>query len=126
MVYFTHFDANVRALVSTVKGSVVSKEFRKTAMDGLELMVTQKATKILLNIGELGVMSLEDQQWLQKEWNPKALEAGLRYQALVIPKDVFGKMAVQRVQNDLKRNQQITIQYFENEAKALEWLAGID
>ena len=126
MVYLMRFDANIRAVVATVKGSVVSKEFRTKALGGLEMMVVHKAAKLLINVAEMGVMSVEDQRWLQNEWNLKASESGLRHQAFVVPKDVFGKVAVQRVNNDPKRNQQITIQYFDSESKALEWLAGSD
>jgi hypothetical protein len=44
----------------------------------------------------MGAIPEEAQRWLQEEFNPRALAAGLRVVSVVVAKSIFGKIATQR------------------------------
>lgn len=71
----------------------------------------------------LGVLSLETQAWLNDFWLPYMLEVGIRYHALVVPKDVFAKFAMNKFKDKAAaKSQEIQAHHFAEERLALEWL----
>ncbi|QHT71084.1 hypothetical protein GXP67_32740 [Rhodocytophaga rosea] len=72
----------------------------------------------------LGVISLDTQAWLTKEWPGIMVGAGIKYHALVVPKDVFAKFAMNKFKNNLDdhHGEQIVISQFADESSAFQWL----
>jgi hypothetical protein len=71
----------------------------------------------------LGVLSLETQNWLNEKWSGIMTEAGVKYHALVVPKDVFAKHAMKKFKASIDHNiEAFEIAHFMDEASALEWL----
>ena len=72
----------------------------------------------------LGVISMDTQSWLTQQWPDIMVEAGLKYHALVVPKDVFAKFAMNKFKNNLDdhHSEQIIINQFADESSAFEWL----
>ena len=116
------FDSVTHTVIATISGRVDSAKFRNFALQEIALIKEKKASKLIVDIAGLGVMNLDDQQWLQKEWNAQAIQNGLQYAAFIVPKDIFGKVAMQKVNQDQKFVKQISISYFEKVEKAQEWL----
>jgi hypothetical protein len=48
------------------------------------------------DVRHMGAIPEEAQCWLQDEFNPRALAAGLRVVSVVVAKSIFGKLATQR------------------------------
>jgi hypothetical protein len=48
------------------------------------------------DVRHMGAIPEEAQRWLQDEFNPRALAAGLRVVSVVVAKSIFGKLATQR------------------------------
>lgn len=48
------------------------------------------------DVRHMGAIPEEAQRWLQDEFNPRALAAGLRVVSVVVAEGVFGKIATQR------------------------------
>ena len=48
------------------------------------------------DVRHMGAIPEEAQRWLQDEFNPRALAAGLRVVSVVVAESIFGKIATQR------------------------------
>jgi hypothetical protein len=48
------------------------------------------------DVRHMGAIPEEAQRWLQEEFNPRALAAGLRVVSVVVAESIFGKIATQR------------------------------
>ena len=48
------------------------------------------------DVRQMGAIPEEAQRWLQDEFNPRALAAGLRMVSVVVAESIFGKIATQR------------------------------
>jgi len=48
------------------------------------------------DVRHMGAIPEEAQRWLQHEFNPRALAAGLRVVSVVVAESIFGKIATQR------------------------------
>ncbi|RZL09147.1 MAG: hypothetical protein EOO62_14355 [Hymenobacter sp.] len=48
------------------------------------------------DVRHMGAIPEEAQRWLQDEFNPRALAAGLRLVSVVVAESIFGKIATQR------------------------------
>jgi hypothetical protein len=48
------------------------------------------------DVRHMGAIPEEAQRWLQDEFNPRALAAGLRMVSVVVAESIFGKIATQR------------------------------
>jgi hypothetical protein len=48
------------------------------------------------DVRQMGAIPEEAQRWLQDEFNPRALAAGLRVVSVVVAESIFGKIATQR------------------------------
>jgi len=72
----------------------------------------------------LGVLSLDTQSWLTEKWTPMMVQAGVKYHALVVPKDVFAKFAMNKFKNkvDGQHGEEIVINQFADEQSAYQWL----
>ncbi|MES2732568.1 MAG: hypothetical protein V4714_12495 [Bacteroidota bacterium] len=72
----------------------------------------------------LGALSLETQGWLKENWTPILIEAGVKYHALIVPKDVFAKFAMNKFKDNLTHHhkKEIILQQFPDEDTANEWL----
>lgn len=48
------------------------------------------------DVRRMGAIPEEAQRWLQEEFNPRAIAAGLRVVSVVVAEGIFGKIATQR------------------------------
>lgn len=100
---------------------VVSSVFRQALEAGLELLRAHKATKWLSDDRLNGVLSNEDAEWAARDWRPRAIAAGFRYWAMVLPETVLGKARILRLVEG-ERSAGLTIQTFGDPALARRWL----
>lgn len=73
------------------------------------------------DVRQMGAIPEEAQRWLQDEFNPRALAAGLRVVSVVVAETIFGKIATQRyVQQTQTRAATLGVAYYASleEAKA--------
>jgi hypothetical protein len=108
----------------TMHRFVVSSAFRAALEIGLELLRTHQATKWLSDDRANSALSKQDVTWLATDWEPRTIEAGWRYWAMVMPEAVFGKMIIQRrvaAANAVGLNART----FEEPDAALAWLSTL-
>ncbi len=73
------------------------------------------------DVRHMGAIPEEAQRWLQDDFNPRALAAGLRVVHVVLAESIFGKIATQRyVQQTSNKVAELGISYYSSleEAKA--------
>lgn len=89
---------------------------------GLELIVAKKATCWLADCRDMAVMPPGVQQWTAENWWPRALEAGFRWLAILLPKSVITKMAIDASIQPSNESQVSETRYFGEVDEAKAWL----
>lgn len=73
------------------------------------------------DVRRMGAIPEEAQRWLQAEFNPRAIAAGLRVVSVVVAESIFGKIATERyAQQTLTQAATLGVSYYPSleEAKA--------
>jgi hypothetical protein len=115
------YDVDIPAVVMTWKGYATSAVFRTANEQVLQTIADRRAKKLLGDIMEFVLIGSDDQDWLNTIWLPKAMEAGLRFAALVQPTFYFNRVAVENVVKKLDPAQ-LQVAYFGTRDEAAAWL----
>ena len=115
-----YYDSETKAVITDISGSPSLDEFKASAEPILELMKQHKVIKLLNNNLDLEVNSIENQEWTQKVWFPKAGQLGLKYLAFVVPTNVFGQVSAEQTNEKAEEEGAIEIKYFETAETAKE------
>lgn len=82
--------------------------------------------RLLINQQQMTPFTPTETSWMVNEWLPQAVrEAGYRHGAVVVADDVFARLAMTGLA-PTSRQLGHTYRNFEEEEKAIEWLANID
>ncbi len=100
------------------------KGFREACEFALQLMIEKKVYKMIADNSKVPIVMHENRKWLTEDWFPRAIAAGFRYSAVVVPDNEFVKFTIKEIDQDL-HNTPFTIQYFTNVEDAKAWLAKI-
>jgi hypothetical protein len=117
------YDVEIPAVVMTWKGYATSAVFRAANEQVLQTIADRRAKKLLGEITEFVLIGADDQDWLNSVWLPKAMEAGLRFAALVQPSFYFNRVAVENVVKKLDPTQ-LQVAYFGTREEAAAWLTS--
>ena len=104
-----------------VKKYLHGERLRELLVKGVEVMEARGATKWLSNDRENGAMLLEDKEWGDRVWFPRAVAAGWRHWAILPPKKIVGQMSLNQ-KADQSRSGGVEVKVFVNEDEALAWL----
>jgi hypothetical protein len=74
---------------------VQGEVFRTALNTGVTLMETYSATKWLSDDRRNGPLNTSDSDWARDDWFPRALAAGWKYWAVVLPELIIGQMNMQ-------------------------------
>ena len=105
-------------------GFVTSEEY-KEIMEGAYLyyFIKAKCTKKLCNtLGLQGGMDPDTSQWFGDSLLPKLLSAGMQFNALVIPEDIFAQQTMEEFENNMGSN---LARLFPSHNEALAWLQSV-
>lgn len=120
------YDIDVPCVCMLWKGYATSAQFRAANERVLETIRERNATRLLGDAKDFILIGAEDQTWLASNWIPRALQAGVRRIALVMPRFYFNRVAVdtvtQRLSGEFARNL-VRIEYFDQREPARDWLA---
>ena len=64
----------------------------------------------------------EDQEWVNTDWLPRAIEAGYRKVAIIVPEDIFSQIAVDDIMEKAREEAPVEDHYFTNLEEAKAWL----
>ncbi len=103
-------------------------KFRAGLDDGLSEMRRRKSHKWLADLRKLGVISPDDETWINDVWFPRACRDGIRFMAVVMPVERLPAVSVEKImteaqQRELFKQYQVQVAYFDTVEAAREWLA---
>jgi hypothetical protein len=106
------------------KAYINGDEYREAVLKGIECLAEKKYHKWLINSNSLIVVSNEDQDWLLKEWIKAAEISGLKYIAVILPRNRLGQSIVEKMDLHPSTNRFIK-KFFENEEDAVDWFRSL-
>src|SRR4051812_25850168 len=90
------WDEVTKSVQATGQGFVEGTQFRIPMDKGLELLKEKAASKWLADMREQKVLTQTDQDWTIQNWTPRAVAAGLKKSAFVIPKSALGQLTLRK------------------------------
>ena len=107
------------------KGVYANEErFREILDEIIRALENKKVSIIIADARDMFVISQADQEWILTSWYPRAVEAGFRYQGLILNKNSFSELTVKTISNKYDKST-ITTKYFDSPSAALEWVREI-
>jgi len=117
------WDETTKSVVMTWKKFAQGDNFRNGLDEGVNLIQQKKASNWLADLRDLGTVTQDDQKWSNEDWYPRALIAGVRFMAIIMPKSFITTLSVKNI---LTKVQDIDVetQYFDNVDAARKWLGS--
>jgi len=122
-IYNIYFDAGADAVVMKWDGYATSAQFKEGTELMLNILIQHKASKVLADIKEMVLIGMEDQQWLDTNFLPRAIRFGFTTIAIVQPNHYFNKVAVETIVYKIDKSK-LLVNFFGSVTEAREWLAN--
>jgi hypothetical protein len=103
-------------------GFATSAQFRESCETVLASMQAKKISRVVMDGGKAKLAAPADQEWFNTNWIPRAIGAGYRTCAVVVPKDLFGQMSTKQVVSQVDKDK-ITTFMFDDTSEAKAWIA---
>lgn len=123
-IYNIYFDEEINSVVMEWNGYATSKQFKQGTELMLNMLIKNNCSKVLADIKDMKIIAMEDQQWLNEEFLPRATTFGFKAIAIVKPHYYFNKVAVETISYKVDK-EKLTINFFDNTEEAREWLSKI-
>lgn len=123
-IYNIYFDKELNCVVMEWDGYATSKQFKQGTELMLNILIKNNCSKVLADIKDMKIIAMEDQQWLNEEFLPRATKFGFKAIAIIKPKYYFNKVAVETISYKADKDK-LTINFFDNRDEAKEWLSKI-
>ncbi len=122
--YNLYYDSELECGVIIYQGHVISTEFRQAHEGILKLIQEYDVKKMLSDNRKMGIINPADQQWIQDEFLPRLRQTGLRYSAILVPRNRLAMLTVEDIVDSVHPKKSM-IQYFADIPEAKEWLESI-
>lgn len=106
------------------KRPVCGRDFRVVLDTGIELLAEHGARKWLSDDRNNSSLTPEDSEWAMTDWQPRAIEVGWEYWAVVLPESVVGQMNMSAFIHQ-NRSAGVQVQIFTDPLQALAWLESV-
>jgi SpoIIAA-like len=120
-IYNIYFDSQIDAVVMEWDGYATSAQFKEGTELMLNTMIQNHAFKVLADIKDMILIGMEDQEWLNNHFLPRAIKFGFKAIAIIKPDNYFNKIAVESVSYKVDKDT-LAINFFDNITEAKEWL----
>jgi hypothetical protein len=101
-------------------GFTPSVEFRRSGEKIIELARQYGCSRLLSDVRTAKVFAVEDQQWLTQDWTPRAMAAGLKYHAIIVPESTLARLGFDAFRSKVT-SLGYTMRYFADIEAAKEW-----
>jgi len=115
------YDRDVPCVVMVWRGYHDSASFRANNWRVLAALIEHGASQLLGDVRHFLLIGATDQDWLNREWLPRVIEAGLTTCALVVPVYYFNRVAVNTVVERMGTSA-VRVEYFDAPEPARRWL----
>ncbi|MDB5271707.1 MAG: hypothetical protein JWO58_74 [Chitinophagaceae bacterium] len=120
-IYNIYFDEQEDAVFMEWDGYATSAQFRAGTELMLNVLIKHHASKVLADVKDMVMIGLDDQQWMDTEFLPRAIKFGFKAIAMVKPDSYFNKIAVESISYKVDK-EKLTINFFDSLEEAREWL----
>jgi hypothetical protein len=79
-----------------IRTFIHGEAFRELLEQGVNVLKSRRACKWLSDDRLNGPVTPADEEWSKKDWTPRALAAGWKFWAIVLPEKVLGQMNMRR------------------------------
>lgn len=124
-VYTIYFDRESDCVIMDWDGYATSAEFREGTETMLNLLIENKAHKVLADVKDMVLIGMEDQKWMETSFLPRAIRFGFKACALVKPTSYFNKVAIETISLKADKDQ-LLINIFDTKEEAVDWLGQLD
>lgn len=119
--YNIYFDKSINSVVMEWHGYATSRQFKEGTELMLNTLIKNNGCKVLADIRDMTLIGIEDQQWINDIFLPRATKFGFRAIAIIKPQSYFNKIAVETISYKVDR-EKLTINFFEDINEAKTWL----
>ena len=119
--YNIYFDKGIDAVVMEWHGYATSRQFKEGTELMLNTLIKYNGSKVLADIRDMTLIGMEDQQWINDVFLPRATKFGFRAIAIIKPRSYFNKIAVETISYKVDK-EKLTINFFDDIDEAKEWL----
>lgn len=123
--YTIFYDKDADCVVMNWVGYSTSLQFREGTEYMLRLLQEHKARKVLADIRDMTLIGMEDQNYVQFNFLPRAIASGFRAIALVRPISYFNAVAIETMSYRVKQTV-VQMRVFDDLAAAKEWLSHLN
>ncbi len=109
----------------TFRKPISGEPFRQVLNTGIETLPKHGASKWLSDDRGNSALPDDDTVWAQSNWFPRALAAGWKFWALVVPEDMMARLNLAEFVQSYY-DQGLRIMVFTQSAAALDWLRTVD
>ncbi|MBO9702821.1 MAG: STAS/SEC14 domain-containing protein [Sporocytophaga sp.] len=125
-VYDIFFNPELKAVVMNWHGYSTSRQLKEGSEKMLKTLIEHKANKVLANLKEMILISMEDQNWIEHSFIPRGTEKGFKAIAIIKPKSYFNRVAVENIASKIENRDLMIIKQFDNEGEAIAWLNQVE
>jgi hypothetical protein len=119
------FNEELKCLHDTWYGAFGTQEnFRKVLLTILEKCrePENRSAMMLTDVSNMAGSFDSSNEWIQTEMTPKFVQNGLKYHAMVIPKNIFSKLSVK---DYIQKLELLEIRQFGEIEEAKKWLKSV-
>ncbi len=129
IIYDAHWitirwDESLKASWAEAKAYAEGEELRAGYNAMLELCRRKRNSRYLADARNLAPISQADQRWLNEEWFPRIVAAGVRSMAIVMPRSAVARLSARQILSNI-RNITFTTNHFEDLEAARAWLRTV-
>ena len=100
----------------------LNSHYLRAGLDtGIDVMMEEGCNKWLSDNREVVAHSPEDTEWINTDWLPRAVDAGWKYWALVVPSDTIALMNMTEFINSFY-DMGVWVSVFSDPDEAWDWL----
>ncbi len=107
----------------TLRKPVSGAPFREVLIRGVEIFERHGATKWLSDDRGNGALHPDDGKWSMEVWSPRAIAAGWKHWAIVMPNAALGKANMRRFIREYS-DRGVEVRIFESPEESFEWLSN--
>jgi hypothetical protein len=101
-----------------------STEYRAAHEEILGVIREHHAPRFLIDARNARVVSEQDQEWINTNWIPRAVAAGRRWTAVVMPTSALVKTIVENIDRH-PTSGTVGVRYFDTVDQARAWLSAV-
>lgn len=113
------WDEPSQAVLIQLYGYIEGETMRQPCNKALDLMISMRSSRLITDSREMKALTQEDQRWVDDDWRPRARAAGLRRNAILVPKSAVAKLTVTAI---VKKFDAVQFAYFSELDEARKWL----